>query len=347
MSFDIGIKTMAYCVLSSKVGESDMLDATLSSTLQMGALGHPKGEVEPDVLLSRCSDLSRLQSGEKTLNTFESELSILDWQVIDISTVEEKEITLYCSYCKKKAKYEKNGNNYCQKHAQSSEDGIIRLKNMEKSNINKMKLNDVFELGIKHKILNLDDKKILKKTMVDKIDDFFLEKCYKMIITKKQNASDINLITLGRNMKQILNTIPYIDKITHVIIENQISPLASRMKTIQGMLAQYFIMKFDNTIHISFVSSSNKLKLFPMNKNIESDEKKKYKQHKSDAIHHVKQILEKNKSLHSWLNLFNDSNSTKKLDDLSDGLLQGIWFLNHIKFITINDTYILTKNNNQ
>jgi hypothetical protein len=320
MSFDIGIKNMAYCVLSFTL---------------------PKKEGETDVLDTDCISL-----GDKTLNTFVSEISILDWQVIDISTVEEKEIILYCSCCKNKAKYVRNEKKYCQKHAQSSKDGIIRLKNMEKSSISKMKLNDVFELGVEHKIFNLDDKKLLKKTMVDKLDDFFLEKCYKMIHTKKLNASDVNLITIGKNMKQLLNTIPYINKITHVIIENQISPLASRMKTIQGMLAQYFIMKFDDNIHISFVSSSNKLKLFPMNKNIELDEKKKYKQHKSDAIHHTKQILEKNDSLHSWLNIFNDSNSTKKLDDLSDGLLQGIWFLNHIKFITINDTYILTKNKN-
>jgi hypothetical protein len=39
----------------------------------MGAPGHPKGEGEPEVLLSRCSgkslrDLSRIASGEKTLN---------------------------------------------------------------------------------------------------------------------------------------------------------------------------------------------------------------------------------------------------------------------------------------
>jgi hypothetical protein len=45
---------------------------TLSSTLPMGAPGHPKGEGEPEVLLSRCSgksrsDLSRIASGEKTL----------------------------------------------------------------------------------------------------------------------------------------------------------------------------------------------------------------------------------------------------------------------------------------
>jgi lysophospholipase L1-like esterase len=45
----------------------------LSSTLPMGAPEHPKGEGEPEVLLSRCSgkslrDLSRIASGEKTLN---------------------------------------------------------------------------------------------------------------------------------------------------------------------------------------------------------------------------------------------------------------------------------------
>jgi hypothetical protein len=40
----------------------------------MGAPEHPKGEGEPEVLLSRCSgkslrDLSRIASGEKTLIT--------------------------------------------------------------------------------------------------------------------------------------------------------------------------------------------------------------------------------------------------------------------------------------
>ena len=43
-----------------------------------------------------------------------------------------------------------------------------------------------------------------------------------------------------------------------VIIENQISPLANKMKTIQGMIAQYFIM--NNTKTIEFISASNKLK---------------------------------------------------------------------------------------
>jgi hypothetical protein len=61
---------------------------SLSSTLPMGAPEHPKGEGEPEVLLSRCSgkslrDLSRIASGEKTLsypnkvkNTSEDEIDI-------------------------------------------------------------------------------------------------------------------------------------------------------------------------------------------------------------------------------------------------------------------------------
>jgi hypothetical protein len=62
-------------------------------------------------------------------------------------------------------------------------------------------------------------------------------------------------------MKLMLNQVPCIDEITHVVIENQISPIATRMKTIQGMLAQYFIMKNDNIV-VEFVSSANKLKQF-------------------------------------------------------------------------------------
>ena len=46
----------------------------------------------------------------------------------------------------------------------------------------------------------------------------------------------------------------------YVIIENQIGPLAIRMKTIQGMIVQYFIMSNLNVEHIEFISASNKLK---------------------------------------------------------------------------------------
>ena len=65
-------------------------------------------------------------------------------------------------------------------------------------------------------------------------------------------------------MKQCLQNASFTD-ITHVVIENQLSPIANRMKTIQGMLAQYFIM-IDENIDIQFISSSNKLKQFESTK---------------------------------------------------------------------------------
>jgi hypothetical protein len=58
--------------MQTQIQEGSRRFRFLSSTLPMGAPGHPKGEGEPEVLLSRCSgkslrDLSRIASGEKTL----------------------------------------------------------------------------------------------------------------------------------------------------------------------------------------------------------------------------------------------------------------------------------------
>ena len=58
------------------------------------------------------------------------------------------------------------------------------------------------------------------------------------------------MIVLGRNLKTKFDLIfnEYASSenelsIDAVVIENQIGPLAGRMKMLQGMIAQYFIMK--------------------------------------------------------------------------------------------------------
>jgi hypothetical protein len=120
------------------------------------------------------------------------------------------------------------------------------------------------------------------------------------------------------------------------------------MKTLQGMLAQYFIMKSEFTM-ILFVSSSNKLKLF-QKKNQENQEtaseetssltKKKenmyYKDHKKDAIRHTLEIIEKNQI--PWLYHIETS---KKKDDLADSFLQGISYLHRMGIIDIHQ-YLLS-----
>jgi hypothetical protein len=149
---------------------------------------------------------------------------------------------------------------------------------------------------------------------------------------------------MNRLLNQVLENI----QIDHVAIENQISPIANRMKTIQGMLAQYFIMKNEN-IHIEFVSSSNKLKQFAtmqkkesvpnpsvLENTIEPSEickkvvNKDYKKHKVDGVSYCSQILSKNSTFDGW----KSSLDTKKKDDLADCFLQGLWYLRSKNIIT-------------
>ena len=101
-----------------------------------------------------------------------------------------------------------------------------------------------------------------------------------------------------------------------VIIENQIGPLANKMKTLQGMISQYFIMK--NIHHIEFISACNKLKDFTI-------EKMDYKQRKKFGVEKCLEILTNSKNV-NWVSEISKSN---KKDDLSDCFLQGLWYINH------------------
>ena len=100
-----------------------------------------------------------------------------------------------------------------------------------------------------------------------------------------------------------------------ILIENQISPIANRMKTVQGMLAQFFIMK--GVEDIVFVSAANKLKLF-MGK-----DKTTYNERKKIGIEITKNILNADKNISDVEQI---SNSNKK-DDLADCFLQGLWYI--------------------
>ena len=138
---------------------------------------------------------------------------------------------------------------------------------------------------------------------------------------KSKTANDIDLISVGKKMKTLLNQVEGLEGITHVIIENQISKIASRMKTVQGMLTQYFIMR-EMCPHIEYISSSNKLKDFDTKEN-------SYKQHKIDSVEISKKILGIN-VLGKWDSIF----QTTKKDDLADAFLQGLWYLKNKKIIT-------------
>ena len=315
ISFDIGIKNMAYCIF--------------------------------------CIDAS-------------NNLSIRDWNVLNLMDIEEPTPRCSCknipkskkaiaTNCNSNAKYHKNNVYYCEKHAKSS--SFLLMKPI---NLNKMKLEDLIKLGNSH-LLFMDNENIGKKSLkkgeiIDKIDEFLKKRSLEPILKKKsKTANDTDLIKIGKNMKNSLNRVLETIEISNVIIENQISPIANRMKTIQGMLAQYFIIR-DENISIDFVSSSNKLKQFDIKKNqitenilentmktaekstettVETTVEKtktnpEYKKHKLDGVSYCSRILLKNDFLNQW----RTSLDTKKKDDLADCFLQGLWYLKHKNIIT-------------
>uniref|UniRef100_A0A6C0LA67 Mitochondrial resolvase Ydc2 catalytic domain-containing protein n=1 Tax=viral metagenome TaxID=1070528 RepID=A0A6C0LA67_9ZZZZ len=280
------------------------------------------------------------------------QLSITGWSVLNL--LEEEPLTEICSQiipgktkkvlpkpCTKLAKYKKNGQCYCEKHTKNSTFIIPNKKNSMVS-LKKLKVDELIKLG--HSLflfMDLVNLPKLKKDILDKLGEFYEKNSFELIVKKKtKNASEIDLITIGKNMKELLNASENFDELTHVVIENQISPIANRMKTIQGMLAQYFIMK-NSDIHIDFVSSSNKLSQFGKGKqktNVSSltntlITNPDYKQHKKDGLYYCNQILENNSCMTGW----KDALKIKKADDLADCFLQGIWYLKNRNIITYAD----------
>jgi len=243
--------------------------------------------------------------------------------------------------CNKKAKYEKSGQYYCEKHALAMENCLLPNKEYSPPALRKMKKDELLALSEKYFIFrnkpaegtiisfyrqNTDASSgeptipTTAKALLERILAFFETKCFRVLQSpKKKTANETDLISIGRNMSRLLDQMSDITDgtITHVILENQISTIANRMKTIQGMLAQYFIMRGRPDIVIEFVSSSNKLKDFVAEKNTT------YKQHKKDGIIICSKFLENNEPWKQWVHVL----ETAKRDDLADSFLQGIWYL--------------------
>lgn len=310
ISFDVGIKNMAYCIFENSNGE----------------------------------------------------LGISGWEVLNLMDIQETTFVCECmnvpkskkllpKACTKKAKYIKNNKYYCEKHAKGCSQYIVPTKQFQLSSLKKMKIEDLMKLGNKYMIFIdiASPEKMLKKDLVTVVISYFEKRCFELIIPKKtKTASETDLIEIGRNMKQRLGEVANLNEITNVAIENQISPIANRMKTIQGMLAQYFIMT-NETAQIDFISSANKLKQFDKNKrnqptnklevatdtstNIVRNINPDYKTHKKDGVQYCLEVIDANPKMAIWKTALD----TKKKDDLADAFLQGIWYLRTHNIIIIAD----------
>ena len=146
-----------------------------------------------------------------------------------------------------------------------------------------------------------------------------------LLLKKKASANKMDLVSIGIAIKKAFDERFTLNaaaaQADHIVIENQISPIATRMKTIQGMLMQYFIMQ--GIPSITFASAINKLKAF-------TDKKKKisYKERKKLGIDVTSHLIKETQSLAGWSPYFK---THQKQDDLADSFLQGIWYLQSIK----------------
>jgi len=246
--------------------------------------------------------------------------------------------------CDRKAKYTKNDQYFCETHANASakdNSWIIRNKLNSSASIKKMGRDELVDIGNKMNFFLEEGAPKTKKGCLEIVLEQFDSRGINPVLAKRaKTAGDTDLITVGRNMKQCLDDLLDVDDITHVIMENQISPIATRMKTVQGMLAQYYIMQ-PNTPYIEFVSSANKLKHFvikapdvddnaTISNQISSSARDIYKEHKKTSVDICNKFLEINPTLGNWVDVLN----TPKKDDLADAFLQGIWYLKHTKLIT-------------
>jgi hypothetical protein len=269
--------------------------------------------------------------------TADRRLSVIDWNIINLLDKPEVHVCS-CSIqskrkasaekpCSKKAAYTKNGQYFCQTHAKSQKDWLLPQKQYTLGFLKKQKVAEVETI---YRALFPDITVAPNKpAMMDAIAAYYTAHTLDEIrAPAKKTANDVDLISIGWSIKREFDALKTLEGITHVIIENQISPIATRMKTIQGMLTQYFIMRFTPALEIAFVSSSNKLKTGQIGN---SEEENKYKKNKKNGVDLCSRYLANNPDMFAeWKEILN----TRKKDDLADCFLQGIWFLLFKKRIT-------------
>lgn len=270
LSFDVGIKNLAYCLLD-------------------------------------CSD---------------DKNKIIDWGVADLCG--DKRI---CNQetCNQKASYFKEDSFMCTRHSKQYVKQNPSI-NVPPCIINKSMVSELSSVKLR-KMATLFDITVTKVS-TDQIRTLLLEHIENHLLESVvvRSAKDIDLVEIGHSLHHYFtnkanewNSKSCIPDI--ILIENQISPIANRMKTIQGMISQFFITTpscSGRKIQIKFVSSSNKLKEF-------TSESTTYEQRKKMGVDITRNMLcEHEENKNKWINLF-DKHSKK--DDLADSYLQAIWYV--------------------
>ena len=249
---------------------------------------------------------------------YKSDIVIHKWNSINICEDEKK----ICKELKKKdktpclknAKYHKNGKFFCKIHAKNSKFFIptivtkVLSKNINKKRISNKLLNQYMSTYLPEVNIKSKEEKIEK--LKEYLENTYLEN------VKRININELNMIDCGIFLKKRLDEHFKTEKIDLILIENQIGPLALRMKMLQGMITQHFI---ENKLpNIKFVNASNKLKGLTEKKKLTYAERKKF------GIEITRKIINEKNLLNDWVEIFDKH---KKKDDLADSFLQALWYI--------------------
>ena len=253
-------------------------------------------------------------------DTDNTNYTVVSWGIIcliakNVFNCDAKQCKKPYNICNKSATYiDKNSKKYCKQHSKASCEYSVCPDQFTDKNLKRLKLDELKELDATYKIHN--GAPILKNDLLRIIMDYKTNHFLKKIVIPKV---DMGLVTISINLRDIMNELlkSVGVKIDCVIIENQISKIASTMKTVQGMITQYFVM--NNIENIHYISSSNKLKLFA-----DPELKYTYGERKELGINSTVNEISDTQDV-KWLELFNKH---KKKDDLADCFLQGLWYIN-------------------
>jgi len=150
----------------------------------------------------------------------------------------------------------------------------------------------------------IDNHKILKWDVLELIDG-------------DQKANKVQNTIIGKSLYEQFDAILPSYSIDIILIENQIGQNAIKMKTIQGMINMYFVMKDYPLSSIINYNAVHKLKPFLNGKKTTYAERKKLS----------KQITKSLCEIYYDNCMLEFYNSFKKKDDLADCLLQGLDYI--------------------
>jgi hypothetical protein len=280
LSVDVGIKNLSFCLL--KVTESLTIEILKWNTLNLSDADNVKLTVKPSDVHCTTKAGCKLKpayfyiDGVTNADTYACKRH---YKKVIADTRREFELKpAYISKVLKTFTLEKM-RDFCAEHSVTVPDNVKTKSDFRAviSDIFKKKYvypadqRDVYASLLRHQPHGNDSVVPLKTTAATTTSTVN----HSQNTNANASASTVSLVFVGYNLMKMFDALFYENPQTHdisgpavhaidtVVIENQISPIANRMKTVQGMITQYFLMRGVDKCRIIYFSAVQKLKVAP------------------------------------------------------------------------------------